>query len=83
MGDRPTVGLRTLTPPIQVRILFPQPFPVLARMAPECIRDYSDRRRGVYMFAISQLERIEMTATKSAVVVVSEYTDRRKMCCSD
>ena len=26
MGDRLAVGLRTLTPPTQVRILVPQPF---------------------------------------------------------
>lgn len=27
LGDRPTAGLRTLAPPMEVRILLPQPVP--------------------------------------------------------
>ena len=81
MGDRPTVGLRTLTPPIQVRILFPQPSPIVSKIA----RNESKSFPVVDAMPFGLLNRIRglELQRKRAVDVVPEYTDRLDMCCKD
>ena len=66
LGDRLTVGQRTLTPPVKVRILVPQPLDHIAlfSVCPHYRHDRLGARLGIFVLASSL--RIAVTASSGS-----------------